>query len=542
MTSPAAAGSRGPIAGRYVLEDEIAAGGMATIHLGRMTGAGGFARIVAIKRLHPHIAKEPDLRAMLLDEARIVSRIQHTHVVQTLDVVTSGEDVLLVMDYVHGEALHRLARAAAKRGQRIPPPLAVTIVAQALYGLHAAHEARDERGQLLEVVHRDVSPHNILVGADGVARVLDFGVAKARGRIQSTQDGTLKGKIAYMPAEQFRSAKVDRRTDIYAASVVLWELLVGRELYGGPNEAVIMARIMEGGAPPPSREVPGLPTSLDAIVLRGLSLDPAARFPTALEMAEALHRVGFATAGEIGAFVRDVAASSLEQRAAKIQAIERRPLEGGAPAGEGPAPSMGGPAPPVVVGPLLGGPTPFIQPPPIAPATSANTRDGAVPPDPSAPPGAFPMATAHTVRRVSQLPAPRSRLGAVVAMAVAGIGLAVLLGWILGRTGRTPDGAEADPARSADPVIAANAPSPATPPPGAPSQGGSVISPSASPAPSAAPVPVAGATASASSTTTTGGPAPAAPIGKPKKPRGAACTPPYTIDADGIRTPKPECL
>ena len=503
--------------GRYLLEEEIAAGGMATVHLGRMTGGGGFARTVAIKRLHPHIAKDPDLRSMLLDEARIVSRIQHTHVVQTLDLVTSDDEVLLVMEYVHGEALHRLARAALKRGQRIPPALVVTILAQALYGLHAAHEATDERGHLLEVVHRDVSPQNILVGADGVARVLDFGVAKARGRLQSTQDGALKGKLSYMPPEQFRESLVDRRADIYAASVVLWEMLTGRELWSGPNEAATIGRILAGGAPPPGALVPGLPPALDAIVLRGLSSDPSARFSTALEMAEALHRVGFATAGEIAAFVRDVAGPSLEQRASLIRSIEGRASRD-ATSTSSAAPQ--GPTPPL-------SPSPQTAPPqrgpletaPLLPGGSAAAQRTDVIARDASPPA---MATAHTVRRAPpELTAARRVLVMVAAVIVIG---SALLGWLLGRGDHFNETAAASASIAAPLIVSSSATI--------------AISPSAPPAASSASPPAASSASppAASSASTTS----ARPV-KPRKP-GVSCTPPYTVDADGIRTPKPECL
>ena len=184
---PATADS-GRSVGRYVVFDEIAAGGMASVHLGRLMGEVGFSRTVAIKRLHPHLARDAEFAAMFLDEARIAARIRHPNVVAVLDVVHDGSELLLVMDYVQGESLSRLARAMRPGG--IPPRIAVTVVTGVLHGLHAAHEATTERGEALDIVHRDVSPQNVLVGIDGVARVFDFGVAKAKSRAQTTQDGT----------------------------------------------------------------------------------------------------------------------------------------------------------------------------------------------------------------------------------------------------------------------------------------------------------------------------------------------------------------
>ena len=187
---------------RYAIYDAIASGGMATVHLGRLIGTAGFLRTVAIKRLHSQFAHDADFTAMFLDEARLASRIQHPNVVSTLDVVMNDNELLLVMEYVRGESLSRLIRRARDRGVPLPPRVVVAIMSGALHGLHAAHEAVDEKGALLGLVHRDMSPQNVLVGTDGVARVLDFGVAKAAGRVHTTRDGDIKGKVLYMPPEQ----------------------------------------------------------------------------------------------------------------------------------------------------------------------------------------------------------------------------------------------------------------------------------------------------------------------------------------------------
>src|SRR5258708_3975182 len=199
---------------------------MATVHFGTLLGPVGFSRTVAIKRLHEQFAKDPEFVSMFLDEARVAARIRHPNVVQTLDVVATEGQIFLVMEYVQGESLSHLVRATRKRGKKIPPKIVATVLAGALHGLQAAHDAKDEHGAPLGIVHRDVSPHNVLVGVDGVSRVLDFGVAKAAGRLQSTRQGQLKGKVAYMAPEQVRGAAVDRQTDVYSAAVVLWETLL----------------------------------------------------------------------------------------------------------------------------------------------------------------------------------------------------------------------------------------------------------------------------------------------------------------------------
>jgi serine/threonine-protein kinase len=242
--------------GRYLLGEQIAFGGMASVHLGRLEGGAGFSRLVAVKRLHPQYASTPDVEAMLLDEARLAARTRHPNVVPILDVVSHEGELVLVMEYVHGEALSKLLRAARARGAHVPAPVASAIVSGLLHGLHAAHEARDERGRPLDIVHRDVSPQNVLVGADGLARVADFGIAKAAGRLQSTRDGQLEGKLGYMAPEQFLTSEIDRRVDIWAAGVVLWECVAGERLHDGDQPGLVMNAILQGSAAPcssPSR-------------------------------------------------------------------------------------------------------------------------------------------------------------------------------------------------------------------------------------------------------------------------------------------------
>jgi eukaryotic-like serine/threonine-protein kinase len=316
------------IVGRYVLYGEIASGGMATVHFGRLIGPAGFARPVAIKRLHAQFARDPDFVKMFFDEARLAARIAHPNVVPTLDVVAADDEVFLVMDYVRGATLAQLIRTVRRRGDRVQPLISVGIVSGMLHGLHAAHEARDDRGDRLDLVHRDVSPQNVLVGTDGVPRLLDFGVAKASGRLQTTRDGQLKGKLAYMAPEQVRADPLTRRTDIYAASVVLWEVLTGKRLFYAENEASVLARVLNADVPAPSSIVPSLPRSFDRVVLRGLERDPGKRYATAREMAVDLDAVlGVASPTEIGEWVERTATDELRERAALISEIERSAAE-----------------------------------------------------------------------------------------------------------------------------------------------------------------------------------------------------------------------
>jgi serine/threonine-protein kinase len=333
------------VIGRYALHDAFASGGMATVHLGRLLGPVGFARTVAIKRLHAQFAQDPEFVSMFLDEARVVARIRHPNVVPTLDVVAADGELFIVMEYVQGESLARLIKAAGAQGSRIPMPFVASMLVGVLHGLHAAHEARNERGEPLDVVHRDISPQNILVGIDGVARVLDFGVAKAAGRIQTTREGQLKGKLPYMAPEQI-SGEVSRASDVYSASVVLWEALTGRRLFAADSDAHVMKLVLENRVTPPSEHVPDLPPALDALTLRGLSREPSDRFSTAKEMALALEDAVPAVAqSKIGTWVEATASKRLVDCSERIAIIESSsPLDAPLVPQATPEPSVSGSA------------------------------------------------------------------------------------------------------------------------------------------------------------------------------------------------------
>jgi serine/threonine-protein kinase len=328
MRAPEETGDNEPrIVGRYLMFEAIAAGGMASVHFGRLRGARGFGRTVAIKRLHRALANEPSLVTGLLEEARIGALIRHPNVVSILDVVEAEREIFLVMDYVAGESLAKLVRAHLGAHERPPDArIVVAIVVGALRGLHAAHEATSDSGDPLGIIHRDVSPQNVLVGTDGIPRVVDFGIAKAIGRVlETTRAGELKGKLAYMAPEQLvPGGIVTRRTDVYAAGVVLWEALTATRLFTGEFAELTDPRRREN-VPPPSTVEKTTPKILDEIVLRALGLNPGTRFETAEDMARELESaVKPATPEEVGAWVAQTAQDDLARRALRVVEIGSR--------------------------------------------------------------------------------------------------------------------------------------------------------------------------------------------------------------------------
>ncbi len=308
---------------RYALYGEIASGGMATVHFGRLVGPVGFSRTVAIKRLHTQYAAEPEFVKMFVDEALLAARVRHPNVVATMDVVATEGQLYLVMDYVQGESLRRLWKSVQLRGGRIPRRIAASIIIGVLHGLHAAHEAKDEKGQPLGIVHRDVSPQNILVGTDGIARVIDFGIAKAAVRLQTTGAGQLKGKPAYMAPEQILDKPVTRQTDIYAAAVILWEMLTGSRLFWAKSDAEIITNVLRRPVDRPSSKVPSLLPALDDIVLKGLERDPSRRWATARDLAKAIEDcIAPASASDVGEWVERIGGEVLQQRERRLKEIE----------------------------------------------------------------------------------------------------------------------------------------------------------------------------------------------------------------------------
>jgi serine/threonine-protein kinase len=309
--------------GRYEVLGEIASGGMATVYLARAVGAGGFARLVAIKKLHEHLQADEDFVAMLLDEARLAARIRHPNVVPVVDM-EAAPSLYLVMEYIEGDKLSGLIRALAKQKRALTPTVALRIVHDSLEGLHVAHELHDDEGRPLHIIHRDISPQNILVGVDGVARITDFGIAKAESRATTTRDGQLKGKIGYMAPEQLSASAIDRRVDLFAMGVTLWESLTGRRLFHGESEVESMAAVAHALIPSLAEPPYRLTREIDHVVQRSLARDPTKRFSTAREFADALESAaasigGLASTRQVADVVNALAGEKIQRERERMR-------------------------------------------------------------------------------------------------------------------------------------------------------------------------------------------------------------------------------
>ncbi len=309
--------------GRYRVVDEIGIGGMASVHLARMDGPGGFQKWVAIKRIHPHLVEDDQFVDMFLDEARIAAGINHANVAQVFDLGKDDNTYWIAMEYLHGEPLREIIRRQEERRARVSPELAARMCSDAAEGLHAAHELRGKNGQLLGLVHRDVTPHNLFVTYDGYTKVVDFGIAKVADRLSSTRAGTLKGKLAYMSPEQVRGADVDRRTDIFALGVVLWELTTNQRLFRMETDLDTLEKVQACIVAPPSTIVPGYPMELESVVMRALAKRKEDRFQTAREFSRALQNYlmrqgAYIGPEEVASFVRQTFLDRIQKREAHL--------------------------------------------------------------------------------------------------------------------------------------------------------------------------------------------------------------------------------
>jgi serine/threonine-protein kinase len=273
-----------PQFGRYELLKRLAGGGMGEVYLARQSGIDGFQKLLVVKTLLPHLCEDEEFITMFKDEARVTAQLIHPNICQVFEFEQVGGVFYMSMEYLRGEDLRRLWKTCEQRGIPLRVPLICRIISDAAAGLDFAHSLRDSKGEPYHIVHRDISPQNILVTFEGGVKVIDFGVAKAAGRAQHTRTGALKGKYSYMSPEQVAGANVDNRSDIFALGIVLHELLTGRRLFKADSDVQTLARVREANVPPPSRLNPQLPPGLDALVLKALAKDPDQRYSTAQEM------------------------------------------------------------------------------------------------------------------------------------------------------------------------------------------------------------------------------------------------------------------
>lgn len=276
-----------PEIGKYHLVAELARGGMGIVHLAAAQGPGGFNKLLVVKELKPELSRDETYVSMFLDEARLAARLTHPNIVQTIEVGSEGSRHYMVMEYLDGRSLHRMIRRFKDQGG-FPVAAHLRILAEALLGLHYAHELQDFDGQPLGIVHRDVSPLNVFVTFDGQAKVVDFGIAKSIESSMETKTGVLKGRVAYMAPEQAWGHGVDRRADVYSAGVMLWEAAAGRRLWPGMNDVEILARLLREGPPPLSTARPDAPEDLEAICARAMERRPEDRYSSAIDLLDDL--------------------------------------------------------------------------------------------------------------------------------------------------------------------------------------------------------------------------------------------------------------
>ncbi len=270
--------------GKYRVIAELARGGMGVVYLGIARGPAGFRKILVLKVLKPELAEQEGFVSMFLDEARLAARLSHPNVVQTHEVGTADGRPYLAMEYLEGQTLHRILRRSQHCGAPLPLAYHLKVLVDVLAGLHHAHELLDEEGSPLGVVHRDVSPHNVLITYDGQVKVVDFGIAKALDSSSDTRTGVLKGKVSYMSPEQTRGEAVDRRADVFAVGVMLWEAVTGRRLWLAKSDVAILHERLTTGVPRPREVAPETPDALERIVLRALAEDPRDRYESAAAM------------------------------------------------------------------------------------------------------------------------------------------------------------------------------------------------------------------------------------------------------------------
>ncbi len=304
---------------KYEIIRRLAVGGMGEIFLARQRGVAGFDRLVILKSLLPDLAEQEGFVDQFLDEARVAATLNHPNIVSIYEVGAWQGVYFIAMEYINGDSLSGLVPAAAKAGLSIPFPVTARIIHDAALGLDHAHHASDPDGRPLNIVHRDVTPQNIMVRTDGVTKVVDFGVARAANRVTRTATGMVKGKLPYMPPEQISGQQLDHRTDQWALGVVLWEMLTGQRLFRAENDALLINLILKHPIPPPSDLVEGVPRELEEVLVRMLDRDRAGRFRRLQEVADALRGYLDSVSSDskqarVAEFVQGIAGDRIKER------------------------------------------------------------------------------------------------------------------------------------------------------------------------------------------------------------------------------------
>ncbi len=547
---------------RYELLYPLAQGGMATVWVARLVGKHGFEKLVAVKTVLPQYADDADFQSMFLDEARIAARIRHPNVAEILDVGEEEDTTFLVMEWVEGDSLAKLYNALIRAGQRFPVPLLLRIAADACAGLHAAHMLADDQGRPLGVVHRDVSPQNILIGVNGVTKIIDFGVAKAAQRMTAeTSAGLVKGKIQYASPEQAMGRAIDGRSDVWAVGTVMYQMLAGCLPYDGDNQLATLHMITAGQ--PPRALPPWVPKPVSDAVMRALSHDPARRFGSAEDMSKALEALRPASTADVSKVMtqflgdradarrRDVAEALASVNAGRARNLAvntpSRPSAAVAWSAPGtPAPASPGPLPPprapspsrpglgmtmplAAMTPQAVAPQQMFAPPPaaIAAAVAPASARAEVPDAPYVDPSVSGMRPVHYVVGAA---------ATALTLGVWGFALTVLLSSPREATASVaaapPPPSAAAPAQSSAPVTAPAAPSATT------AQAATAAPPATTPAapPPAAPPPTAAPAAPAAPATTKASPVAAAPAATHAAPTAAPPKKKKKVD-DGFLPP-----
>lgn len=302
--------SRGTKLGRYTLIEQLAIGGMAEIWLAHMAGPEGFEKLLVIKKILSNLSQRPDFLKMFLNEARLAAQLNHPNIVQIYDLGKLDETYFIAMEYIFGRDLSEIGFKAKQKNNPVPIEYATKIISQVCEGLYFAHTKSDTLGNPLHIVHRDISPHNVLVSFAGNVKILDFGIAKAANQYDQTQQGILKGKVSYMSPEQIWGDPIDERSDLFGLGAVYYELLTGYRLFTGENDIAILRKITEEEVPPPSIHNKKVPPDLDAIILNMLSKDPQTRYPNAWELQQDLNlllkRLGSPTNMHMAQYLRQL--------------------------------------------------------------------------------------------------------------------------------------------------------------------------------------------------------------------------------------------